>query len=83
MVDANNLSLLELDAKSIMQGRSSDTKLLELQRQQLDIKYRRDKDMTLRTYLRYNVFNGANFTGNNYCTFGAIGATFTTSTLSK
>ncbi len=80
LVDANNLPLLELDARSILKGRSGDSldiQLLDLQRQQLDIKYRRNKDMSLRTYARYNVFNSENTTGANYRTFGSVGATFT------
>ena len=80
LVNAMDLPLLELDARSILQGRSGDsldTRLLDLQRQQLEIKYRRNKDMRLRTYMRYNVFNSANDAGSNFRTFGSVGATFT------
>lgn len=80
LVEANKLPLLELNAANILKGRTGDSldlRLLDLQRQQLEVKYRKNKDMSLRTYMRYNVFNGANTTGTNYRTFGSVGATFT------
>lgn len=78
-VNVDKLPILELDAQRIFQGiqfDSLDTQMNELLKEQLTYKYNRSKDMSLRAYMRYNLYTNAETIGQSIRTFGAVGATF-------
>jgi len=79
-VNVDRLPLIELDAKRIFAGAeidSIDNQLNELLKEQLDYKYNRNRDLSLRAFMRYNLYDDGDFTTEGIRTYGSVGATFT------
>lgn len=76
-LNAEVLPVLEVIPEKVFSGPSYDTlnrNLMELNSKRLDLEYKRTRDFSFRTYLRYNMFDAELA---NIRTFGSIGATFT------
>ncbi len=79
-VNVDRLPLIELDAKRIFQGvevDSLDNRLNALLKEQLDHKYNRNRDLSLRAFARYNLYDDGDFTTEGIRTYSSVGATFT------
>ena len=76
-IDAEKLPVLEVVPDRVFSGVGMDSmrqRTLALQKQRLEIDYKRSRDFNLRTYVRYNLFDSEDA---DLRTFGSIGATFT------
>lgn len=77
LLNAEELPVLEVIPEQVFSGPSYDSlnrNLLQLQQQRLDLEYKKTRDFSFRTYVRYNMFDAELA---NIRTFGSIGATFT------
>ena len=78
-VNVDKLPLIELDAQRIFKGveiDSVDNRLDELLKKQFEYKYNKNRDLSLRAYLRYNIYDDGDFTTEGIRTYSSIGATF-------
>ena len=77
LLNVEELPVLEIIPERVFSGPAFDSlnqSLVGLQQQKLNLEYRKTRDYSLRTYLRYNMFDAELA---NIRTFGSIGATFT------
>lgn len=77
LFDAERLPVLEILPDKIFSGVGMDSvnrAMLQLEKQRLGLDYKRNKDLRLRTYFRYNLFDSEDA---DIRTFGSVGATFT------
>lgn len=77
LLNAEELPVLEVIPEQVFSGPSYDSLnegLLQLQQQRLNLEYKKTRDFSFRTYVRYNMFDAELA---NIRTFGSIGATFT------
>lgn len=78
-VNVDKLPILELDARRIFEGAESDSlenQLNELLKEQLSYKYNRNRDLSLRAYLRYNLYDDGVASTDGIRTYSSLGATF-------
>ena len=75
-ISGSSLPLLDLVPEQIFSNVKSDSlnrQILDLEKQRLDLQYAKGKDLGLRSYVRYNIFDSQN-TGTR--TYGSVGLTF-------
>ena len=79
-INVDKLPLLGLNSEKIFEGAHSDKidqQLTELLEEQLSEKYNRNKDLSLRAYLRYNLYEDGDNNNQGIRTYSSVGATFT------